>query len=95
MLWEFAPSHSALSITEYMSNADFDRNIDNEEYSSEGGDFYVYKKICEGVDVSKSLLLEYAPFVTDNDFRHILNELISNFLQRKFFLFFATRIVLK
>ena len=44
------------------------------------------RNVREGADVSKSLL-DYAPFVTDNDFSHILNELISNFLQRKFFLF--------
>ena len=40
-------AHSALSITEYMTNIDFDRNIDNEEYD-EGREFYDYKKKCEG-----------------------------------------------
>ncbi len=50
---------------------------------------------CEGVDMSKSRL-DYAPFVTDNSFRHILNELIWNFFAKKIHSSFCkTRIVLK
>jgi hypothetical protein len=41
MLWEFAQTHSALSISKYMPNTDFDRKIDNDEYV-EGGEIYVY-----------------------------------------------------
>ena len=89
MLWEFAPLHIPRfpSRSTWRTSTSTGTSITKSTTRARVGTSTITRRnVREGADVSKSLL-DYAPFVTDNDFSHILNELISNFLQRKFFLF--------